>query len=1192
MKLKALDRPRVSVNSFGYGGTNAHAILDAARRDEALPPLADEGGEDNASLSGKDSRSSQHSESSTGFVYVDRTDGRSPTLDLAEHERRPYLFVLSAQSERSLSGLVRSLYNFTSRTNISNRHLEGLAYTLSLRRDKWRWRSTVVAFGCKELIEQQLQMKEHRSTRASGNLRTFFVFTGQGAQWYAMGRELLVTYPHFARSMQQCDHILKRLGADWSLLEELSRDEGHSKVHQSKIGQPACTAIQLSLVTLLESFGVKADAVLGHSSGEIAAAFACSALSLEMAMMVSYRRGILPVKGTGAMVAVALGEAEAERFVAKLRSGQVCVACVNSPYSTTMSGDKAAIVELEQLLDAIGVSNTRLKVDTAFHSPHMQLVAEQYYRSLEDLQYGTLREPVSFFSSVTGQQKTSGFGPAYWAENLVSKVRFNEALHCLCDTQGIRSMQSSSSSANIFIECGPHNTLSNFSTQSTVNAFGETFPFHYFSCLRKKENAVVTILDLAGRLFELGYSLEFSAIHTLREPHVAITDFEPYSWDHSQTYWHESRLSKENRFRKHGYHELLGLRKVNSTSLEPSWRNILSLAYLPWLEHHAIDGCTIFPGSAYLCMAIEALRQTNESRGTPDISGRYLFKDVSFKRTLAVPSSPAGIEIQLSLSAVEDLPKWSEKNWENFRVFSLSQDDVWQENCRGAVVFESTTTPKFEIDPEHKVTEVSRLPSLEDLKSTCTQDIDVQSLYDELQQKGNHYGPTFTRLKKLGISNNHSIGSVDIVSNSNHASLVNLPAYLIHPAALDALLHASIPLYMQQCQADSVMTLGVAELSISTSVSNAPDTELLVASSLVACDSGRAKGEIAAFRTAMDSSPELVVHFVDSEFRGRGKKPVTDNKVSDHPCIQWGIKWEPDVDFARADMFVADPIMKIGETSAEAKLEALDQLATLHIHNVFQTVSGLSSSFSVLKDHRAHLIGWMQRHMSSAYSQKIIRATPASDIEQLRSKVRKEGPEGEMMCRIGENLSAILVDGADPLPIMLEDDLLYRLYADGASTKCYEHLMKYFRHLVFKYPCSTILEIGAGTAGATLPVLRSVRKDELLINRYDFTDVSQGFFEHAQTLLQEWQHILRYKTLDIGKDPTGQGFQDGEYDLVIASNAIHATPCIDDAIANIRKLLRPGGTLILIEMTRTTPWYNTCFGCLPGWWAGRSLRHP
>ena len=181
---------------------------------------------------------------------------------------------------------------------------------------------------------------------------------------------------------------------------------------------------------------------------------------------------------------------------------------------------------------------------------------------------------------------------------------------------------------------------------------------------------------------------------------------------------------------------------------------------------------------------------------------------------------------------------------------------------------------------------------------------------------------------------------------------------------------------------------------------------------------------------------------------------------------------------------------------------------------------------------------------------------------------------------------------ADPLTLLLEGGLLYRFYAEESSTvQCNSHLVRYLKHLIFKNPHMTILEIGAGTVGTTLSLLRALTEEERpLFAQYDFTDVSAGFFEPAQKLLQEWSTKIRFKMLDIEQNPATQGFEKESYDLIIASNVLHATTSMDKTVDNVRQLLKPGGRLALIEITQPHPFWHTMFGILPGWWNGNHTQ--
>ena len=233
--------------------------------------------------------------------------------------------------------------------------------------------------------------------------------------------------------------MLTELGAPWTLSEELLRDESESRINDSKLAQPAITALQIALVDLLQEMGIRPQIVIGHSSGEIAAAYAAGVLSQKAAMEISYHRGAVagackklmsPVEG--AMIVVDISEADSLGYISQLKQGRAAVACANSLTSTTISGDGTAIDELQTILQASSIRSWRLPVDIAYHSYHMKCVSDQCLKLLNrygrrltyDLERGHPAEGIKYISSVTTKEKKSDFGPAYWVENLVSKLRF------------------------------------------------------------------------------------------------------------------------------------------------------------------------------------------------------------------------------------------------------------------------------------------------------------------------------------------------------------------------------------------------------------------------------------------------------------------------------------------------------------------------------------------------------------------------------------------------------------------------------------------------------------------------------------------------------------------------------------------------------------------------------------------------
>ena len=475
-------------------------------------------------------------------------DNSSPIL--------PQLLVLTAKSKSSLLKRIEDLALWVSKRSQNDVDLEDLAFTLSCRRSHMLWRHSMVVNTPQDLFPV-LTRTDSQAAKASHNIRLTYLFTGQGAQWFAMGRELIFTAPIFRKSLGNSDQILRGFGSPWSLMDELLLSKAAFRIDESQIAQPASTAIQIAIVDLLHSLGVQPTTVIGHSSGEIAAAYAAGALSKDMALRVSYYRGFIlndqPMHKKGAMLAVGLGEREASTYVSQLYKGTVCVACINSPASTTISGDEAAIDELKAILDDQKVFTSKLKVGLAYHSQHMQEASVRYLHSLKGLNSGQPRPSVKFISSVTATEKGNDFGPSYWAENLISKVQFSAALMKLCHDQQADSRLTKDCTQSL-LEIGPHNVLSGSTHQTLAQLNPNPFNYSYQPSLLRHRNGFQSMLALCGKLFELGYPICLQSVTSLtgaNHTRSVICDLPSYPWDHSHKYWHESRLSSEYRLRQH-----------------------------------------------------------------------------------------------------------------------------------------------------------------------------------------------------------------------------------------------------------------------------------------------------------------------------------------------------------------------------------------------------------------------------------------------------------------------------------------------------------------------------------------------------------------------------------------------------------------------------------------------------------------
>lgn len=1215
-----------SVNSFGYGGTNGHAILQSAPLN--LPNALINGNSNEHETAGQDfiqkraihglklANGERINYSSTKIIVNGDGNyntnlmktlkplanhlGERTVFDTAlavEQEGSPTLLVVTANSDGSLQKMVENLKSWVLDHELDEAGLKNLAYTLCSRRSIMQWRRSFIVGSHKALL-LSLDQNASRARKASDDVRVAFVFTGQGAQWFAMGRELITSESCFRDSLVASDRILKSFGASWSLIEELLLDEAISRVNQSDIAQPATTALQIALTDVLNSLGVRPSAVLGHSSGEIAAAYAAGALSQNMALKVSYHRSLvvntLVQNRQGAMLAVGLDEKEVLGYISHTRRGVLSVACVNGPSSTTISGDEAAISEVSDLLDSKHIFNKRLRVDTAYHSHHMLKIADKYFQSLKGLEAGIPHSSVKFISSVTANEKRSNFGPPYWVENLVSKVRFSEALGKLCQDQQESSQHRIIPCEHIYVEVGPHSALSGPIRQTIMALKGlDSFRYSYFPSLVRGRDAIQCVLELVGKLFERGCPIRLEATHTLeatRRSFVVMHDLPTYPWDHLTRYWHEPRISKEHRLRDHPHHDLLGLRVVGSTLYEPSWRNILCEESLPWLCDHVVDGFVIFPGSGYLCMAIEAMKQILFDRQVTGTIARFIFKDVFFWKALTIPASHAKVEIQLSLRSTPNPSDRNSATWEEFRVSSVSEDGRWHEHCRGSIAVDMET----EVDEVESLRNEHEKPIdhksiLVNVTNACSETLGSDGLYNECRGNGNMYGSTFTNLDKIHIGVRQAVGTVVTPDVAACMPSHFLQPHTIHPSTLDSIFHLNIPLYLRHCSRGSIMPVSIDELVISAKVGSDPGKKFQVLTLFTPDGPRSATAETSAFQQeSSETAPVITILGVELRGLGDAQNVASDSGMTRN--ITYRLEWGPDVtNYSPVKLNYTEDACELERRgiTPEEKEKLLLRAALLYMNCSLNELA--TQDLDVPEKHHLLLVKWLKDYRKSEAYQDLVGSMTSSEIEQTLEQVRQLDVEGETMTRVGKNMTKILTGQVEPLAILLEDNLLYRLYGDDSSFRCYSHLIDYLKRLSFKRPNMNVLEIGAGTGGMTVQLLRAHDVNQSsFFKHYDYTDISSGFFEQARQVLLQWAGLVRMKTLDIERDPIGQGFEEASYDLIVASNVIHATSYLDKTMANVKRLLKPGGKLALIEITNLTPFHMMIFGLLPGWWKGES----
>lgn len=383
-----------------------------------------------------------------------------------------------------------------------------------------------------------------------------------------------------------------------SYIEALRVSSDSSQVYRAELSQPLVTAVQVALVDLLRSWDIRPAVTVGHSSGEIAAAYASGRISAPEAILAAYARGQAVSRNTqnGAMLAVGKGAHDVAPFVERFRS--VSIACYNSPESVTLSGDRGEIEELQVLLDAEGIFARVLATDgNAYHSSHMRALGIGYENDLNGLRkrFATVLGSnklgsVRFISSVTGKAYTKpDISAQYWRQNLESPVLFHQALSKVVESCAV----------DMLLEIGPHTAL-----QGPIRQIGKSmaqvkFPEYVPTLVRFKDGAE-NLLHTAGLLWAKGHSVNFSRVNSLEAldsitnsvfPVITgevVVDLPRYQWQYGEQFYYENRWTREWRLRTHPRHDLLGSRVPGGNWNEPTWRNVLKHKDVPWLNDHKV----------------------------------------------------------------------------------------------------------------------------------------------------------------------------------------------------------------------------------------------------------------------------------------------------------------------------------------------------------------------------------------------------------------------------------------------------------------------------------------------------------------------------------------------------------------------------------------------------------------------------
>lgn len=984
--------------------------------------------------------------------------------------------------------------------------------------------------------------------------------------------------------------------------DELAKDAETTRVNELALSTPLTVAVQCALVKLLESWGVSASAATSHSSGEIAAAYAAGCISLRTAMGICFSRGQLAGKSVagevkGSMMAVGLGSEEVEKYIARVTSGQVVVACLNSPTSVTASGDVTAIEELEKLLKEDNVFVRRLRVDAAYHSHHMKAISDTYCEWLSKIMDDgeDISENFMFSSPTTGRRESDGKligSPQHWVDSLVQPVQFVESFKNMC----FQDPSSKTSDLDVVIEVCPHAALSGPIQEITSLPEFAGSKVKYYSTLVRKSSAVDTMQALACNLLREGQAVKMNAVNFPHGHHAQVLhDLPKYAWTHNVRHWSEPRINKAHRAKSHGPHDLLGSLMPGTNAIAPTWRHLIRLADLPWLRDHVVQSNILYPGAGFICMAIEGAAQLSEDANKAILG--YQLRNVEIQQALVIPDDSNHVEIQLTMRPCNENSIGSH-GWKEFQIFSITADDQWLEHCKGQICVELSSTAGPDTESQISLSNM-RLTEFKS-EQAYRKYLDPETIYTSLRSIGINHGSTFQNLKSIKHSKSQTVSAFSVSDTAAVMPYGHQSPHVIDPTTIDSLFQAAYGAYLVAPESGGKITAtlvprSIKHMYIAADISKQPGHEFKSFSGITRANTQGFSSDIVVYEQNDNEKPVLSLESFSVKSMGTLALP-NNNNVFEHEKLS-KMEWVPDVT-------LMDPIhLQKQFTAAFDTHEGalMMDLRRVTIHFISDALRYLSvKDVAQLQWHQKKFYVWMKLQAQLAAGNHLgpNSSTWADDSAEDRAKVLQATQNatlnGKMVCRLGKVILPILRNEMTPLEVMMEDKLLHDYYCGALKwQRTARNVGEVCTLLAKKNPRAKILEIGGGTGGVTRYVLEGIGSDHSgtgpLAASYDFTDISVGFFEDAREQFKDWKSLVRYKKLDIEQDPQSQGFEEGSYDLVIACQVLHATKNMEHTMANVRKLMKPDGKLVLMETTHDTLDVFFTFAFLPGWWLSKSL---
>ena len=1190
-------RPRLAgVNSFGISGTNTHVVLEEYR-----------GFDDVVNQIGVAPGPAQHVEVSLPAPI----SGLSiPTEEIVS--RRSRLLPLSGKTESAARELAqRYLAWIDTQTGVLSPDSSAwdvlgadMSWTASVGRSHFDYRAGLVFQDLGSLRDQlgALAAKDSR-LESRRTTKVAFVYTGQGSQWLGMGRTLYESEPVARTILDRCEAVIQE-ERDASLLDVMfGRTEEAVDLSNTAWEQPALYALECALTALWSSVGVQPRVVLGHSVGELAAAQAAGVFSLEDGMRLAATRGALFADtAPGAMLAVFAPVSRVEAVVAELNAvspGIGLSIAGNNGGHQVVSGLADDIESISERFRAERVRTVRLNTSKGFHSALLDPILDRLEAALDGV--AVAPPSITLISNLTGRSVESDMSlkGAYWKRHARETVAFANGVESLAQL-GIE----------LVIEIGPHAVLGPMTLQAWPDSMpeGDTFepPISLASMRRPRRDGTETepetnFIDAAAGAYQAGLELSFEGLFAGEMRHRISLPGYPFQ---RERYW----LDSSKRRRPDTGHPLLGTRHESARG-EITFETELSSSDPSWLGDHKVFDRLVAPGALYGAMAVLA--------GYTECEGALVLEDLQLHSPLV----------------------FSEKDSEssNSRTMQVVLDGSEQAGARRVQIFSRVTDQAWTMHVEGRVGSGTPFPAagdridLEGLAATLSP-VDVQAYYRAKFATGIDLGPSFRTLGPCWSGPGEAFGEVFLPEILPDRNVLD-----VHPLVLDGCFQMMgvarnitgspeeatyLPFGWETFWLAKPLPVQVfCHVQMGDANQEVPaegQPEVLTAEIRIYEADGTLVGGLSGY-TVKRATPTALLAEADGE-----------GAIKD---LLYEVAWrERDLElaFQPAEFFPAPASVAAGmgwfsEYLADAGVDPEDRNALL------ADLERWSHSYAL---HTLEEMGWQRKFGQAVVPDMLRQSLNVIDghqrlflriLELLADagvlEATSEGfvvkvgsddplPEGfppdavafasrmtslyshglieiGLFQRSGDALADVLRGDMDPLTLLFSsgEPTAADLYLKAPVARAANGLLAdVVRILVAQLPPERrlrVLEIGAGTGSATASVL-----PELPEGRFDYvyTDISAGFFAEAEARFGDADGAIEYLALDIERDPASQGFASHRYDLLIASNVLHATRYLEETLGHCLALLAPSGHLVALENLRGQGWMDLTFGQLDGWW--------